>query len=276
MNDWLEQIEFERTGPFRKAVARAIVNPLANYLPASLLRAILKLTKSRLAEANWRDPGGWRSMVISYDGHSGKPVDRILIGAGAMPRALRNRRKLASRLLARLIDASARQPPHVLCLGAGPGCIIADALTASTAKATATLVDLSSDAFDYGRELATKLGLADRVRFVVGDARDVRKMLDGQVDVVKMLGLCEYLTDEQIKAIATAVAEVMPAGAPLVVNTLSKAHGTDRFFRRVFGLHMTYRDAAALQAICAAAGFGDFAAYWEPQRVYQVMVARRK
>ena len=275
MESLLSQIEFERSSGLLRAIRAAVFNPFANFLPSKLMRAALRFGKSELAMSNWKDPGGWRSMVISYNGQPTQVADKLLVGAGTMSRALRNRRRLAAAVLARLIDASPRQPAHVLCLGAGPGHIISDALCKARPDATATLVDLSSDAFDYGRELARKLGLSDRIKFVLGDARNIKTMLAQPPDIVKLLGLCEYLTDEQIASIVRAAAEVMPPGATIVTNSLSMAHGTDRFFRRVFGLNMIYRDEQQMKDLLAPCGFGDFQVLPEPLGVYTVIVGRK-
>ena len=275
MEPWIADMEFERQGRIRGLLKAAVANPLANYMPAGMLRGLLRLSKSELAAANWRDPGGWRSMVISYEGNCRQIADRILIGGGTMPMALRNRRKLAARILARLIGQASDKPVHVLCLGAGPGHVIIDALLQTDKDATATLVDLSNDAFEYGRALAERKGLTERVRFIRGDVCDIGRMLAQPPDVVQMLGICEYLTDEQIVDIASAVADVMPPGAPIVFNSLCKAHGNDRFFRRVFGLHMNHRSPEQLQAIMGRAGFGGFTARAEPLGVYHVVVGRR-
>ena len=62
-----EEIEFERSRPVQRLLARAVLNPLANYLPAALMRSILRFAKSELAAANWADPVGGRSMVIGYE-----------------------------------------------------------------------------------------------------------------------------------------------------------------------------------------------------------------
>ena len=162
-----------------------------------MVKSLLRFGKSELANANWKDPGGWRSMVISYEGKPGQLADKVLVGGGTIPMALRNRKRLGARLLARLIDETDHEPARVLCLGAGPGQIIIEAMQQANHKVLATLVDLSSDAFDYGRELARKAGLQDNVRFVQGDVRDnLEHVLDDPPDVIKMLGICEYLTDE--------------------------------------------------------------------------------
>jgi len=276
MESWASDIEFERLSPLGRFVKAAVVNPLANYLPAGLLKAVLRFSRSELAEANWKDPGGWRSMAISYEGKPRQVADKILVGGGTMARALRNRRRLAGRLLARLIDESASDPVHILSLGAGPGRVTMDAMAAAHRNSVATLVDLSSDAFDFGRANAQREGLADRVHFIQGDVRDVERNVQRPPDAVKMLGICEYLTDEQIVDIATATAEVMPPGAPILFNSLSTAHGTDRFFRRVFGLHMNHRTPEHLQRLMSDAGFGDFACYGEPLGVYEMIIARRR
>ena len=273
---WADGLAFERMSGFRRALKAAVFHPMANYLPAGLLRWLLRITKSELAAANWTDPGGWRSMVISYDGKPRQIADKVLVHAGTMSMALRNRRRLAAGVLARLIDETAASPAHVLCLGAGPGHIISDALLQARRPAHATLVDLSSDAFDYGRSLADRLGLAGRMRFVQGDVRDVAALLDRrQVDLVKLLGICEYLPDDVVVSIARAVHAVMPVGSSVVFNSLTHAHGTDRFFRRVLGLYMMHRDASQLQALMGQAGFGNFTTLAEPLGVYEVIIGRK-
>ena len=274
MEAWIADIEFERLNAVVRAIKKIFINPLANYLPADWVKTWLRRGRSELALSNWRDPGGWRSMVISYDGNPQKTWDRILVGGGTIPMALRNRKRLAARLIARLIEQADHDSGHVLCLGAGPGHIITDAMTQTTKHCHATLVDLSSDAFDYGRELARKKGLIDRVRFIQGDVRDVKDMLEDRVDLVKMIGICEYLEDDQVASIAHALRNVMPPGASIVFNSISKRHGTDRFFRRVFGLHMIHRSPRRLQELISPAGFNDFAVFPEPLGVYKVVVGK--
>ena len=113
----LENLPFERMCPVRRAMKGMFINPLANYLPASVTRSILRFTQSELAASNWKDPGGWRSMVISYENNPRKPVDRVLIGGGTMPMALRNRRAAG-------LDPHGRDHrpvPHRARAGALPG-----------------------------------------------------------------------------------------------------------------------------------------------------------
>ncbi len=274
-------IEFETLSPLRRAIKCVLFNPLANYLPASLLRGLLRFSKSELAAANWADPGGWRSMVICYNGRSRQLADKVLVSAGTMPTALRNRKRLGAHLIAELIDSArpsadeSPAPVHVLCLGAGPGQIILDALARASAPAKATLVDINSDAFDFGKGLAAERGLTECVQYIQADVRQVHQFLHEPPDVVKMLGICEYISDEEIVTIASAVAEVMPVGSAVVFNWLSKAHHTERFFRRVFGLNMIHRSPEAVAELMARAGFGGFVVHAEPVGVYHVIVGHK-
>lgn len=274
MDKWIEDIEFEQVGPVVRLVKKFVTNPIANHTPPRIMKKMLRDDQSVLALSNWRDPGGWRSMVISYDpSQCVRTWDKILVKGGTIPMALRNRRKLAARLIARLLDEAQHRPAHALCLGAGPGHIITDAmLQAQKSDVHATLVDISNDAFEYGRELAAKKQLTERVKFIQGDVREVR--IEDRVDVVKMIGICEYLTDGQITDIAKALQKIMPAGASMVFNSISDAHGTDKFFRRVFGLNMIYRTPQELARIFSQAGFGEFKVFSEPLGVYTVSVAR--
>ena len=94
-------------------------------------------------------------------------------------------------------------------------------------------------------------------------------------DVIKMLGICEYLLDHEIVAIAGAVGRLMPAHGAIIFNSLSEAHGTDRFFRRVFGLHVTYRSPQQLCDLMGRAGIGEFRVHRVPVGVYHVIVGRK-
>ncbi|MBL7219577.1 MAG: class I SAM-dependent methyltransferase family protein [Phycisphaerae bacterium] len=278
IRSWAADIEFERVGPVKRALKRAVVNPLVNYIPAGAMKSVLRFSKSELAQANWTDPGGWKSMVISYHGKPTQIADKFMVNGSAMSMALRNRRLLAARLLFKLIEqadaAGGDRGVHALCLGAGPGRIIIDALLEAPESSHATLVDISSDAFEYGHRLAESCGVGDRVKYVKGDVRDVKDMLDPPPVVVKMIGICEYLTDEQIVDIARALTDVMATGGSVVFNSISTAHGTDRFFRRVMGLHMIHRSPEQLSALFAQAGFENFVSIPEPLGVYHVIVGR--
>ena len=275
MESWIDTLPFEQLSPLRRTLKAALINPVANYTPAPLMRGLLRITKSQFAAANWQDPGGWQSMVLSYEANCRQVADKVLINAGTMSMALRNRRRLAAAVLGQLFEQAAAEPVQVLGLGAGCGHNVADAMAVSKRDVRAVLVDINNAAFQYGQDMVAKMGLADRIRFVQDDVRNVASLLDGPVDVVKLIGILEYLSDDEIRAILAPLAGVMKSGSAIVFNSLSKAHGTDRFFRRVFDLNMIHRSRQQLQDLIAPAGFGDFTSYSEPLGVYDVVLGKR-
>ena len=86
--------------------------------------------------------------------------------------------------------------------------------------------------------------------------------------------MTKLIEDEQLIGIAHALQKLMPNGSALVFNSISTSHGTDRFFRRVFGLHMIHRTPEQLQALFSQAGFGEYTTFDEPLGVYHVCIAR--
>jgi len=271
---WTADLDFERVSPARGAVHKALLDPLANYLPARLLRGALRLGHSELAEATWHEPGGWRSMVMSYDGRPRHLADKLLVGSGSLAAALRNRRRMAIWVLSGLIDTMPTDSAEILSLGAGAGHNTLGAMVAVRRRARATLVDRSAKALECGARAAWELRLSDRVRFIQGDVRDVRGMLDPAPSIVAMLGICEYLGDDDIVAIAETIADRCEDGCTIVVNSLSDRHGTDRFLRRVLGLRMVYRSPLEMEALLRRAGFMGFVSIAEPLGVYHLLAGR--
>jgi hypothetical protein len=273
---WAADLPFERIGPVRRALKRFVVHPFGNWCPAFILRGVLHILRSELAAANWADPGGWQSMVIAYAERRRRFADKLLCTLGTIPMALRNRRRLATRVLERLIADVPEEPVHIFGLGAGPGHTISGAIRASSRQVHATLVDLSADAVAYGRRMADEEGVSDVITFIHGDVRDVERMLERPPDIAEMLGICEYLDDAHVRDITASLSEVMAPGSHIVVNSISRAHGTERFFSRVLGLELIHRSPADIQALLAPAGFTDFVSVAEPLGVFDVMVGRKR
>lgn len=277
--DGVMEQKFETHGPVKRALKAGFTNPLINWvLPAGFLRWALRVSKSEMAQASWSDAGGWKSMVLSY--REEKPpqiADRFLVKLGAMPTALRNRLKIVTELLTRMIRERSGLSTNVVCLGAGPGMAILNAMQrADHDDCHSYMIDLNPDCFDFGRQLAEEKGLSARVRFIQGDVTHYRELLDATPHIVKMIGIIEYLPDEIVLDIIDAIGKVMPPGGRLVANSLTYRHGTDRFFRRVFDLHMIHRPADRVQEMLATGGLGTEKVFTEPLGVYDVLVCRKK
>lgn len=259
-----------------------ITNPWRNYLlPVTVLQGLMDRSNSPLIAEGQIRPGGWRSMEIMY--RNDEPVDwpdRQALRDNPLSMASRNRRRMITRKLATLIaDYAARAPVVVLGVGAGPGRHVQTALADSgvdPARVNAWLIDRDDDAFEYGRSLAAGLGIADSIHFLKGDACRIRAVLpDVSPQIVKVVGLAEYLSDVQLVELLRALRNAMAPGGTLVTHGLVDAYGTGRFLARVWNLQHKRRTARTMTRLIESTGLRVTDCVMEPSGIYPILTAVR-
>jgi hypothetical protein len=259
-----------------------LTNPWKNLLlPAGWLRRLVSGSRSPLIAESRVNPGGWRSMEIIY--RNASPVDwfdRQALRDNPISMAARNRRRIVTRTISRLmVYYGADSNVIVVGVGAGPGRHVQAAIGESglsPERVTAYLIDRDQDAFEYGRRLAARLGISRRVHFLHGDARRIDEVLpDVTPHIVKLVGLAEYLSDDELLDLLRALHRAMIAGGSLVTHGLIDRHGTGRFLERVFNLRHRQRTAAQMSALLTNAGFRIAECVLEPAGVYPIITAVR-
>jgi SAM-dependent methyltransferase len=259
-----------------------IGNPLKNFLlPAGWLRRQLRRSRSPLVAESFARPGGWRSMEIVYRNAPAVDwFDRQALCDNPISMAARNRRQIITEKIATLIaDYGRESAVAIIGVGAGPGRHVQTAIVDSgidRARISAYLIDLDDDAFEYGRALAGRLGIARCIHFLRGDARRIRETLpDISAQIVKVVGLAEYLSDTQLVELFRALREVVVPGGSLITHGLVDAHGTGRFLARMFNLRHTQRTERHMTALLKVAGFRVVECVVEPAHVYPIITASR-
>lgn len=263
-------------------VQRRLMNPLRNHLlPARLVRGLLSFSRSPLVIESLIRPGGWRSMEITY--RNDEPVDfidRMALRQTPMSLASRNRRNYVTATIARLIrEFAADGPVSILGVGAGPGLQVQNAIVASEIdpqRVTAHLIDLDDDAFAYGRQNAQRLGIAGSLHFLRGDACRIEDVLPHVApQIVKIVGLAEYLNDRQLLDLLRTMSRIMPPGAALVTHGLIDAWGNAPFLKRVFNLRHQARTGEAMAVMLRSAGFEVAGQFVEPIGIFPILTARQ-
>jgi ubiquinone/menaquinone biosynthesis C-methylase UbiE len=252
--------------------------PLINWvLPAGLMRTIIRRSHSSFSRSLLKDAGSWESMQMAYDPARAEGlVDRWIKYYGAFPMALRNRRKLCHKTLSGLLKKFP-DGANILSIGAGPGSNVLEPVAESAVSTSRVFcIDIDPHAFDLGRKTASALGILDRVEFIEGNALDVGHLVHVQPHVAVMVGILEYLTDEQALGIFRVLREAMPPGGVVMASTLRNYHGIDRFLFRVFDFKLIYRDAAQVGRLLSDAGFADLAAACEPVGIYNTVVGFKR
>lgn len=273
---------YERLSTLVEWFNRYLANPFRNYLlPASWLRVIASRSRSPLIAETFLRPGGWRSMELIYDNAAPQDwSDAQAIRSNPVSVATRNRHRYVVQHLAELIrHVAMKEPVSILGVGAGPGRNIQDAIVASGVnprRVNAYLIDLADDAFPFGCDRAAKLGIASCVHYLRGDARRIREVLpDVSPQILKLIGLIEYLSDHELRELLHSLYEIMPPGARLVTHGLIDSHGAGPFLRRVFELRHRYRTADDLKMLLGDCGLRVGECFTEPMGIFPIVTAER-
>ena len=266
----------------RQRAACLLANPWKNFLlPAAWLRRRLQRSRSPLVAESFARPGGWRSMEIIY--RNAEPVDwfdRQALRDNPISMAARNRCRIVTRKIADRITRCGTQAAVTLVgVGAGPGRHVQTAIVESgidPARISAYLIDLDDDAFEYGRALAARLEISRCVNFFQGDARRIREVLPAvAADIIKVVGLAEYLSDAQFVELLLALREILVPGGSLITHGLVDVHGTGPFLARMFNLRHVQRNERQMRALLNSAGYRVVECVLEPVGVYPILTAVR-
>jgi ubiquinone/menaquinone biosynthesis C-methylase UbiE len=206
-------------------------------------------------------------------------MDRMAVRYNPISMGTRNRRKLVTAKLTEILKTfSEENPVQLLGIGAGPGLHLQDAVVRaglSPSEVKIWLIDRDSDAFAYGRQCAAERGLEGSVEFVQGDAREIRNVLPNvSPHLVKIVGLLEYLTDEQAVQLLTAMRDVIVPQGRLLTHGLVDRYHSGPFLSKAFGLKHFQRTADDVQTLLKSVGFETLGVFETPMQIYPVVLAR--
>jgi SAM-dependent methyltransferase len=276
-----EGIQFEVFG-LRQRIRHVITNPFKNWiLPTGLLRKVMVWSGSPLVLESLHRPGGWKAMEIIYKNAPPiNSIDALSVRDACFPMAIRNRKKLVTKTIAELVRKHAQASCVVIVgVGAGPGTNIQEGILQSGIdkfKVAAYLIDMDSDAFEYGKEAAKKRGLDEQVHFIQGDARGITKHVPNIAPhIVKMIGILEYLNDDQVLDLFEAMHKTMAPGGSIITHSIEDVYNTRPFLKRVLNWHVYTRTPQHATQLLERAGFSGVVAKAEPMGIYTILVAQK-
>ncbi len=276
----IDGIRYETLPLLQRIFNRTILNPLVNYIvPAKILTGFISSSRSPLVQESILRPGGWRAMRISYE--NGEPrdwIDKRILKDAVLTLSARNRKRMAVSVLKELIHRyRVHGDVHIVGIGTGPGFNVLEAMVdAKTDRVFAYCIDEDINAFKFGRRLADEMGLGGRVKYIAGNAVNLEHLLEVVPHIVKMVGILEYLTDDQVTELFRVSHRMLPAGGSILVNSMRDTHGVDRYLRRVFNWHLNYRSPQKIVRLFEECGFVDFNHRSDPLGVYSIIVASKR
>ena len=192
--------------------------------------------------------------------------DRLgpLIDRWFLDRPICRSRRASSDLMQRTLmqivkNSPAGEPVQIASLASGAAAELLNLCEASEAAAVrATCVDIDSQALLALARRAERGALAERMTFVQGNA--VPSGTDGvslqPQHAIYALGLCEYLSDEQILALLNRSFESLIAGGAVVITNLASSNPDRELMEHVLDWKAIHRTADDIRGLFANTLFG--------------------
>jgi len=276
----IDGVEYEDFHSFGKLLKKLVLNPVINHIiPSNVLRNVLKSSKSDLIQESLIAPGSWLSMQICYENKPGKDlIDHIVLKFSSFPVGLRNRKKLVIAELSKLIHTyTGREKILIVGIGAGLAVNALEAMAASGVdNVCGYFVDLDDKVIEPGTDLAQKMGLKDRVKFIKGNAIHLAEYIPENAQILKLIGIIEYLADDQVLDILKVGYHNLTKDGSVITHSIEPVHGIDPFLRKVFNLHLNYRTPQQVASLLNQAGFEITKVSKEPLDIYHVITAKKK
>jgi len=273
------EVKLEQFSPLQKVLKKCVIYPFLNTIfPKSWIINFSKNSDSAFLKELSRGPGSWRSMMLSYDREVHKSfLDQWIYHTGGLPVALRNRKRLVVQFLKELIEEHLDEGEvDIVSVGCGTGIHTIEGMARVTSeKVRAHLFDLDSEAFEVGEEIKHKHGLSHRVVFIKADVSTLPDHLSVKPQVVEMVGIIEYLSDEQMINLFERVNHLTALNSSILVNSIQPAHGMDKFLKRVFDFHLRYRSPENMMKLLEKCGYDNFEIANEPTGVYSVITGKK-
>ncbi|MEW6535456.1 MAG: methyltransferase [Candidatus Auribacterota bacterium] len=275
-----DNIEYEVFNPVQRVLKKCVFNPIINYvIPAPMMKRMLENSKSDLAHESLRAAGSWKCMQLSYDNLPPKDfIDKCVLELGSFPAGLRNRKKLSVKMMVELLNRY-KGKEHIIVVGIGSGRAdnALEAIKASGLKnVKGYFFDLDDDAMEPGRKLAASLGLSKNISYVKADAITIKEHLPENADMLKLIGIIEYLSDEQIATLLKVGFANLNKGGTVLTHAIEPAHGITPFLKRIFKLDLIYRTPEQVQKLLTGAGFEILEVKPEPLNIYTLVTAVKR
>jgi len=196
-------------------------------------------------------------------------------------RAIRNRLKLVKRELhiAIVNVHQGNEPIRILSLGGGSARAVFEVVRALNGiqPVNVKLIDMSRDAVNYSKELATKFDLNSQIEWHQGYAQNLERYCKNfHPHIVEMVGMLDYFTREQAIDLLTKIhKKLLPGGWLITCNIRPNLESP--FVTKGINWPMTYREPAELADILIKGGFSENQSkiIYEPLGIHGLAVAQK-
>lgn len=267
----LEHIPFDRY-----CIKQFFIHPVLNYVLTKKLISFFGRISKNPVILNLKDgPGSWKSMLAHYDARPANWIDYVVNQFISFSPALRNRHKLVIHVLARLMEAYGKEQTLKLVeVGCGSGNILLQVLGQVRSRINslrAQLFDLDADALKMGQVKSRELGLDKEIAFIHAEANQIEMKIEAPPHIVKMIGLLEYLSDQEVVRLFESVRRFRNPQSSILISSIEEKHGIERFLKRTLNFRLNYRDPEKLTGLLSRFGYRRFHLFPEPTGLFTVI-----
>jgi hypothetical protein len=192
------------------------------------------------------------------DGSLGPLIDEWFLGR-PLCRARRNSLRAMTAFLREGV-ADAPGPVRLTSLAAGTAREVFDLLAATSQPLYATCIDGDADALAADAGRARELGCADRITFLRADLSAVvagqSSVALGPQHAIYGLGVCDYLTDEQVGALLDWIHDLLVPGGWTVLTNRDAVSPDRAFTEHILDWPVLHRTAEEFRGLLARSRFG--------------------
>jgi len=198
------------------------------------------------------------------------------------PKAVRNRLRLVTRELSAELRKrfSDGKSVKILSIASGSARAVVDSLKLTqqeTLPCSVFFLDKNPKALEYSKAFAKESALPSNYTFSWAEdtASNFPHHADAP-DIVEMVGLLDYFSDEKVKELLALIREKLAPGGVLI--TANIRNNLERpFLTNFVGWRMVYREPEDFYELARAAGFrdDDLRVMVEPMGIHFVLVARK-
>jgi len=273
----LNSLSLERISVLDQCIKSLAINPLLNYVFGLGVVDFFRKVSGNHILKNLKDgPGSWKSMLAHYDAAPRNVIDHLVNRYISFPSGLRNRQKIVISALAHLIETYGKdQPLYLVGIGSGSGNNTMQAIKlkrSSIQSIKVQLFDLNEEALNFGRSKSQELGLEKEIEFIHSNATQVESRIGNPPQIIEMIGLIEYLSDQELLRLFESVRRFRNAKSSIVISSISEAHGIDRFLRRTLNFDLNYRSPQKVLQLLSEFGYKRFNVFPEPTGIFSVIV----
>ena len=273
-------------------IIRIVSVPILNNIPGSVIQGAMKST-SRDAEEVVSKGGSTHAMDVMYDRPGRKLFSRGVFEGIAdsfwhhcisQPKAIRNRLKIVELAVENILrEKLAKDGGNVviLNLGGGTSRSIIDVLkklrnSYSIDGVKVINIDRDPAAIETCRLNVAGEGLMENFTWINDDVFNMGKSVkEGTVDIVEMIGILDYLTDEKVQEILRLIHAVLKPGGTLITANVHPNREM-KMLRRMGWPKMYFRTARDFEKVLRSV--------WpepkpdvvvEPLRVHNIAILRK-